>query len=37
MTWCRISKENHANIKTDSGVKTQDICDYIKPSICKKP
>ena len=37
MTCHRISKEDHVNIKTNSGAKTQDICDYIKASICKKP
>ena len=37
MTWHRISNENHINIKTNSGAKTQDICDYIKASICRKP
>ena len=37
MAWLKLSKENHANIKTNSGAKTQDICDYIKPSIHKKP
>ena len=37
MIWRRISKEKHVNIKKDSGAKAQDICDYIKPSICKKP
>ena len=37
MTWHRISNENHINIKTNSGAKNQDICDYIKASICKKP
>ena len=37
MTYHRISKEDHVNIKTNSGAKIQDICDYIKASICKKP
>ena len=32
-----ISKENHIKIKTNPGSTTEDIIDYIKPSIRKKP
>ena len=32
-----ISKKNHIKIKTNPGATTEDIIDYIKPSIRKKP
>ena len=32
-----ISKKNNINIKTNPGATTEDITDYIKPSIRKKP
>ena len=32
-----ISKKNYIKIKTNPGATTEDIIDYIKPSIRKKP
>ena len=32
-----IFKKNHVKIKTDPGATTEDIIDYIKPRIWKKP
>ena len=32
-----ISKKNHVKIKTNPNARTEDINDYIKPSIRKKP
>ena len=37
MTGPRISKKNHVKIKTNPGATIEDIIDYIKPSIWKKP
>ena len=32
-----ISKKSNINIKTNPGATTEDITDYIKPSVRKKP
>ena len=36
MTGSGISKKNHMKMKTNPGATTEDIIDYIKPSIRKK-
>ena len=36
MTGPGISKKNHIKIKINPGATTEDIIDYIKPSISKK-
>ena len=37
LTGPRISKKNHVKIKKNPAATTEDIIDYIKPSIQKKP
>ena len=37
MTGPGISKKNNVKIKTNPGATTEDIIDYIKPSILNKP
>ena len=37
LTGHRISEKNHIKIKTNPGATTEDVIDYIKPSVGKKP
>ena len=37
LTGSRISRKKHVKIKTNPGATTEDIIDYIEPSIQKKP